>query len=129
MPTDLPNERPVRPSGSLELDPTSGESLAIDETARLIASSKVEATAVFDRAGERLGTVHTVMLDKISGQIAYVVMASGGVLGIGESYRPLPWKALVYSSELQGYVLDDLSPAPAVPESAAGEPAPVPETP
>jgi len=52
MPTQLPNERRLREPGSMELDP-SGESVAIEETRRLIASSKVEGTPVFNRAGEQ----------------------------------------------------------------------------
>ncbi len=35
------------------------------------------------------------MIDKYSGQVAYAVMSFGGVLGIGERFHPLPWKALV----------------------------------
>ena len=105
MPTELPNERSIRPPGSMELDP-SGEGIATDETRRLIASNKVEGTAVFNRAGEQLGTVHNFMVDKVSGQVAYVVMSFGGFLGIGESYHPLPWKALTYDTRLEGYVVD-----------------------
>lgn len=125
MPTDLPDrplpDRPtpgpsaeapdraetrgLRPAGSLELDPAA-EGVATDETARLIASSKVEGSAVYDRAGERLGTIHTVMIDKISGQVAYAVLAAGGFLGLGEAYHPLPWRSLAYSVELGGYVVD-----------------------
>ena len=76
---------------------------AIDETNRLIASNKVEGTAVYNGAGERLGTVHNLMVDKYSGQVAYAVMSFGGFLGIGESYHPLPWKVLTYDTGLGGY--------------------------
>ena len=105
MPTELPTERPIRAPGSMELDP-SGEGISTDETRRLIASSKVEGTAVFDRAGEEIGTVYNFMVDKVSGQVAYVVMSFGGFLGIGESYHPLPWRALTYDTRLGGYVVD-----------------------
>jgi hypothetical protein len=105
MPTTLPDERQIREPGSMELDP-SGEGVAIDETRRLIASSKVEGTPVFNRTGEQLGTVYNFMVDKVSGQVAYVVMSFGGFLGIGESYHPLPWRALTYDTQLGGYVVD-----------------------
>lgn len=105
MPTELPNERAIRKPGSLELDPAA-EAVAIDETARLIAARKVEGSAVYDRTGRHLGAVHAVMLDKVSGQVAYVVLAFGGFLGLGESHHPLPWRALAYSTELGGYVVD-----------------------
>ena len=67
-----------------------GDPIATDETDRLIASDKVEGTAVYNRVGERLGEVYNFMVDKYSGQVAYAVMSFGGFLGIGESYHPLP---------------------------------------
>ena len=105
MPTELPNERSFRDPGSMALDPT-GDGIAVNETRRLIASNKVEGTAVYNRTGEQLGTVFNFMVDKISGQVAYVVMSFGGFLGMGESYHPLPWKALTYDTRLEGYVVD-----------------------
>ena len=80
--------------------------VATDETDRLISADKVEGTAVYNRMGERLGTVHTVMIDKYTGQVAYAVMSFGGFLGIGESYHPLPWKVLTYDTRQGGYVVD-----------------------
>ena len=80
--------------------------LEADETHRLISSEKVDGTAVYDRRGERLGTVHHLMVDKYTGQVDYAVMSFGGFLGIGESYHPLPWKMLTYDTRLGGYVVD-----------------------
>ncbi len=105
MPTELPNEHVVRAPGTMDLDP-SGEGVAVDETKRLIASNKVEGTAVYNRAGEALGSVYNFMVDKYTGQVAYAVMSFGGFLGLGESYHPLPWKALTYDTRLGGYVVD-----------------------
>ena len=85
---------------------TGGGSVATDETDRLIASDKVEGTAVYNRQGERLGDVHNLMVDKYSGQVAYAVMSFGGFLGLGESYHPLPWKVLDYDTRQGGYVVD-----------------------
>ena len=80
--------------------------VATDETDRLIASDKVEGTAVYNRQGERLGSVYNFMVDKRSGQVEYAVMSFGGFLGIGDSYHPLPWKALTYDTGQGGYVVD-----------------------
>jgi PRC-barrel domain len=77
-----------------------------DEMGDLIASNKVEGTAVYNRQGERLGTVHNFMVNKRSGQVAYAVMSFGGFLGIGESYHPLPWTVLTYDLNQGGYVVD-----------------------
>ena len=81
-------------------------SVATDETDRLIASNKVEGTAVYNREGERLGSVYNFMVDKRSGQVEYAVMSFGGFLGIGDSYHPLPWKSLNYDTSMGGYVVD-----------------------
>jgi PRC-barrel domain protein len=80
--------------------------LETEETARLIASDKVEGTAVYDRKGNHLGQVHHLMIDKHTGQIAYAVMYFGGFLGIGENFYPLPWKVLNYGPNLGGYIVD-----------------------
>ena len=85
---------------------------AIDETRNLIASNKVEGTQVYNRQGEHLGEIYTLMVDKRSGQVAYAVMSFGGFLGFGESYHPLPWRALSYDPHVGldpavgGYVVD-----------------------
>ena len=76
-----------------------------NETQDLIASDKVEGTAVYDRDGVRLGTVHNFMVNKRSGQVAYAVLSFGGFLGLGESYHPLPWRTLTYDTGLGGYVV------------------------
>jgi PRC-barrel domain protein len=84
-----------------------GESgTAIEETQRLIASDKVEGTAVFDAKGRHLGRIHHLMIDKYSGQVVYAVASFGGFFGLGDSRIPLPWRALKYDPRVAGYVVD-----------------------
>jgi hypothetical protein len=90
---------------------TTMDGAAIEETDRLIASDKVEGTAVYNRQDEHLGTVHNFMVDKSTGRVAYAVMSFGGFLGIGESYHPLPWRALTYDTRRGGFVVDLSRPA------------------
>jgi len=73
------------------------------ETVSLIGSDKVEGTAVYGRNDSKIGTVQRVMIDKISGKIAYAVVSFGGFLGMGEEYFPMPWAALKYDTRLDGY--------------------------
>ena len=80
--------------------------LAVSETQSLIGSDKVQGTSVYDRSGNHLGSVQTAMIDKTSGQVAYVVISFGGFLGIGEHYYPMPWKKLAYNESYGGYVVD-----------------------
>jgi sporulation protein YlmC with PRC-barrel domain len=86
---------------------TTGEQgIAMNETERLIASDKVEGTAVYNRQGEAIGSIYTLMIDKRSGQVDYAVIGFGGFLGIGERYHPVPWKALYFDPRVGGYVAD-----------------------
>lgn len=73
------------------------------ETAGLIGSDKVEGTAVYDAKGEKMGSIERVMIEKISGQVAYTVLSFGGFLGLGSNYYPIPWDALKYAPSLGGY--------------------------
>jgi len=76
-----------------------------DETTSLISSEKVTGTNVYNTAGDNLGEIHDVMLDKRSGKVAYAVMSFGGFLGIGEKYHPMPWSTLKYDTRQGGYVV------------------------
>jgi hypothetical protein len=71
----------------------------------LISSRRVEGTAVYSEAGEKLGTIHSVMIGKRSGQVAYAVLSAGGWLGIGAHVHPLPWELLTYDVDRDGYVV------------------------
>ena len=84
---------------------TTGE-VAKEETSQLIASDKINGTAVYNRRGERLGSVYNFMVNKRSGQVAYAVMSFGGFLGMGRSYHPLPWNELTFDTSLGGYVVN-----------------------
>ena len=68
-----------------------------------ILASKVNGTSVYNSAGESIGHVEDVVLDKMSDRIIFAVVGFGGFLGIGEKYHPLPWSQLDYDENLGGY--------------------------
>src|SRR2546421_8179589 len=82
---------------------TQGKTLHKRETESLIGSDKVEATPVYRSNGDRVGQIERIMIDKVSGKVAYAVMSFGGFMGIGEDYYPLPWSLLTYNPKLEGY--------------------------
>lgn len=88
--------------------------------APLIASDRVEGTAVYDPSGNRLGAIETLMIDKVEGRVEYAVLSFGGFLGFNTSHYPLPWDRLRYDTGLGGYVVDvteaQLSAAPSYPQ-------------
>jgi hypothetical protein len=73
------------------------------ETASLIGSDKVEGTAVYRPNGDKVGVIERIMIDKLSGKVAYAVMSFGGFLGLGHDHYPIPWSLLTYNTQLQGY--------------------------
>jgi len=56
--------------------------------------------------GESLGKIHDLVLNFDNGDIAYVVISSGGVLGIGDTLHAVPWKALSLNSQGDGFILN-----------------------
>ena len=63
----------------------------------LIASDRVEGTAVRRPNGERLGHIERLMIDKVTGKVSYAILSFGGFLGMGSNFLPLPWARLRYN--------------------------------
>ncbi|HEY4266148.1 MAG TPA: PRC-barrel domain-containing protein [Micropepsaceae bacterium] len=86
-----------------------------------ILASKVKGTPVYNNNGDKVGTLEDIVLDKTSNNIMFAVLGSGGMFGMGEKYRPIPWSVLDYDSEKGGYIvpLDKtmLEDAPARPDA------------
>ncbi|MBS0444467.1 MAG: PRC-barrel domain-containing protein [Proteobacteria bacterium] len=70
-----------------------------------ISSDDVEGTAVYNPAGDKLGSIDNLVIDKRSGQIRYAVLEFGGFLGIGTDRYPLPWSMLRYDLDKDGYTV------------------------
>ena len=89
---------------------------------RFIESDRVEGTMVYDIAGHRVGEVKRLIIEKVSGQVAFVVIAFGTFLGIGEGNHALAWSKLHYDQDLDGYRADvteeELRAAPDFPVSS-----------
>jgi hypothetical protein len=83
----------------------------------LIASDRVEGTPVRRPNGDKVGTIQRLMIDKLSGNVAYAVLSFGGFIGLGQKHLPIPWARLKYDLGNGAYQLDlsdeELSQAPA----------------
>jgi PRC-barrel domain len=82
----------------------------------LISSDRVDGTAVYGADRNKIGSIEELMIDKISGKVAYAVLSFGGFLGMGDEHYPLPWSTLKYDTSLGGYIVnltkDQLDKAP-----------------
>jgi sporulation protein YlmC with PRC-barrel domain len=57
-------------------------------------ANDVIGAEVKDQQGESIGSIDDLILVPTSGEIAYVTISSGGVLGLGEETFVAPWKKL-----------------------------------
>lgn len=60
------------------------------------ANKDVCGKDVKNNADEDLGNIKDIMLDKVSGRVAYVVLESGSFLGLGGKYFAVPWNMFHY---------------------------------
>ena len=72
----------------------------------LIESDRVEGTNVYDPKGTSIGSIKRLMIEKVSGRVAYAVMSFGGFMGMGTEEHSIPWNKLTYDTNLNGYRTD-----------------------
>ena len=72
----------------------------------LVASDRVEGTAVRRSEGKKIGTIERLMIDKLSGHVAYAILSFGGILGMGQKHLPVPWSRMQYSPALEAYEIN-----------------------
>jgi sporulation protein YlmC with PRC-barrel domain len=69
----------------------------------LIESDQIQGTAVYDANGKQIGTITRLVIEKVSGHVAYAVTSFGGFLGLGAEVHSIPWEQLNYDAGLGGY--------------------------
>jgi uncharacterized protein YrrD len=82
-----------------------------------VRAKKVLGTKVSDTAGNKIGQIEDVILDKQSNSILFAVVGFGGFLGMAEKYHPIPWSSLDFDPVENTYVVsftkEQLQAAPA----------------
>jgi sporulation protein YlmC with PRC-barrel domain len=73
---------------------------------RLMTASTLAGDPVVNKQGETLGRIDEIMIDVPSGRVAYAVMSSGGILGIGDKLFAVPFNALTLDTDNHCFVLD-----------------------
>ena len=64
----------------------------------IVNADNVIGVDVKNNQDESLGEVEALMLDKLTGKVAYVVLSFGGFLGMGEKLFALPWSIFSYDN-------------------------------
>ena len=84
--------------------PTSDD-LAKPAGVRPLISARVDDTAVFEAGGHKLGNVYSFHIDRTQGRVEFAVLSVGGLLGLGQSYHPVPFALLQVNQDKGGYTL------------------------
>lgn len=91
-----------------------GETIVTTLSPPLLARpQRMEGAEVVAQDGKEIGDIDHVMIDTSHGQVAYVLLARGGFLGVGEEWVPVPMAALQWSGDnyrLAGVSPDKLQP-------------------
>jgi hypothetical protein len=81
--------RPEERTGIAQREPKALESVLL--------ASKIRAAKLKNAQNEDLGKMEDLLLDRMN-RVVFVIVGRGGVLGIGETFIPLPWSKLRLSS-------------------------------
>ncbi|AOJ76893.1 PRC-barrel domain-containing protein [Burkholderia ubonensis] len=71
----------------------------------VMAAGTLEGDKVVTTDGDDVGRIKEIMLDVDSGRVAYAVLSSGGLLGIGDKLLAIPWNALTLDTERKCFLL------------------------
>jgi len=73
---------------------------------QLMTAGTLTGDKVVNAADEHLGKIEEIMLDVPRGRIAYAVMSSGGIMGLGNKLFAIPWSALQLDTRKECFILD-----------------------
>lgn len=71
----------------------------------IVSCARLSGERVYDAHGDDAGRIERVMVDLATGAIAGVVVACGGVLGIGEREYTVPWERLRLDAAQRRFLL------------------------
>lgn len=76
-----------------------------EHSTQVVRTVDVIGKAVIGTDKEKLGKIEELVLDKVSGEVRYTVLSSGGLMGIGSDYYAIPWSELNYCPEEEAFGL------------------------
>lgn len=89
----------------------------------LMTEGELAGTSVFSADGMPIGDIDEILIDRRRGQIAYVLVSTGGFLGTDQRWLPVPFTAMTWMPTHMGFALRvQSSQLATLPELAQGTP-------
>lgn len=76
------------------------------ESGQMMTAEKLKGMEVVSQKGEELGEIEKVMIDQQSGEVKFVIISKGGILGIGGEEIAAPLGAFEISDEQARLTVD-----------------------
>jgi hypothetical protein len=73
---------------------------------RVLSAHTLTGDIVRNPEGEELGRIDELMIDILSGRVAYAVLSFGGILNVGNKLFAVPWSALRIDEDEKCLILD-----------------------
>lgn len=73
---------------------------------RVLSASSLSDDDVYNRNGDKLGSIKELMIDIEKGSICYAVLSFGGILSLGEKLFAIPWRVFTVDTTNKRLVLD-----------------------
>lgn len=73
---------------------------------RVLSASRLIGDQVVNAAGEDLGKIDEMMIDTLTGRVAYAVLSFGGFLGMGDKLFAIPWDRLSLDLDNKRFILN-----------------------
>jgi len=80
--------------------------LYIMKNLNIVKASEVIGVKVQNKAGEHMGEITEVVIDKTQGKINYLVLDFGGVLGFGNKFFAMPWGLFTYNTDKDCFIIN-----------------------
>ena len=118
--TNMNNPAPAEPAQApaaeaAPANPPPSDAVISAQSDGEVRADQIIGMTVYNAQGEKVGTVHDILLDK-EGKATGVVLSVGGVLGVGAKSVGLTWKEIDVKPEQQqvqiSYTKDQLEAAP-----------------
>lgn len=78
----------------------------INQKGTLLTASSIIGDDVTDAKGEKIGSIKEIMINTERGNIEYVILQFGGILGFGDKLFSLPYDILKLDYRNQKFVLN-----------------------